>query len=182
MPTAVLLALHLLVLDGTPAVAGQPPPHAAAEEPDPTPASVAEARDSYLTEQSRDMFLLMGWGQASAIVAGLGFLVFRSPFAHALQLQGAVWGIVDAGLAINALLALKSGQGRALSAEAWAAERARSRRVFWWNALADLGYLLIGGSLWLLGRRPFPRGSGAGIVLQSSFLFVFHSLAGWAIG
>lgn len=140
------------------------------------------ARDDFLREQSTLLFTRGGFGQASLVLSGLGFLVFRSPFARAVELQMVAWGAVTAVLAAHGLLAEKKLQSSKASADHWQAERRTARRLYWINAWLDAAYLVVGALLWRQGRRGFLRGSGAGLAMQGGVLLLIDAVSGLLLG
>jgi Na+/proline symporter len=63
--------------------------------------------------------------------------------------------------------------GNAYAPAALAREGRTLRRVLLANAAADVGYVVLGGTLWRRHReRPAVAGAGAGIVVQGTFLFL----------
>ncbi len=121
---------------------------------------------------------LLLWS-ALSITAGGILLLAGDAFWRGFGLQAVVWGAIDAGIA---LFGRRSAQGRQASAppgpETTAREARNLRRLLWINSGLDVLYVA-GGLLLVatLGRSdPFAAGSGWGIVLQGSFLFVFDLL------
>ena len=131
----------------------------------PDPPAYAQAVHSF----SRAVSLrLLAWSMLSMVG---GALLWRrgAPFWRGFGVQALGWGAIDALLAASGLR-----PGRQPSPEP--ARAARSlRRLLWFNAALDVGYMA--GGLWLArskGRTDANwRGQGMGIVVQGGFLFVF---------
>jgi len=125
---------------------------------------------------------LLLWS-ALSIVAGAVLLLAGSDFWRGFGLQAAVWGAIDAAIALfGQRSAVKRRAKGPFTAEARAAEAAKLRRLLWINTGLDVLYVAGGLVLvYTLGARdPFAAGNGWGIVLQGGFLFVFdllHALA-----
>lgn len=120
------------------------------------------------------------WGGAS-IAAGLALALRRDPWWRALGLQTAAWGAVDLGIAVLAGWLQDRRMRRlpdAYAPAALEAERRVLRRVLLANAVADGGYVVLGG---VLARSARPRVAGAGIavVLQGAFLVLHDSYHAW---
>ncbi len=118
---------------------------------------------------SRNVSLrLLTWSVLSMAVGGLlwrrGSLFWRGFGAQALG-----WGAVDGLIALSGLR-----PGRQPPQDPARAAR-NLRRLLWFNAMLDVGYMA--GGLWLVrskGRSDAQwRGQGWGIVVQGGFLFVF---------
>ena len=144
--------------------------------------ALAAVREDTLRQQSRLMFELGAWGEASLIASGLAFLAARGPFARGFELQLAVWGVGDAVVAAVHLLRLKKDQSRPGGMEAWTKLRSQQRRDRRLDAVIDL--VLLGGALaaWRLFRAARWRGMAAGIALQCGFLALFNLLASLVFG
>ena len=106
------------------------------------------------------------WAGAS-IVAGTAILAFlraarrQSAVLLHFAVQCALWGVVDLGLVLSARgdLELRDLAG-AVALD----------RFLWFNIGLDVGYVLIGATLaligWRLGRRGGLVGAGIGIIVQ----------------
>ena len=118
----------------------------------------------------------VGWGGAS-VAAGLVIALRRDPWRRAFGWQTVGWGAVDLVIAV---LAGRLQDRRMLrSPDPYApaaieAERRLLRRVLLANAVADLGYVVLGVVLARSGR-PRVAGSGAAIVVQGLFLLLHDS-------
>ena len=115
------------------------------------------------------------WGGVSLVAGLAGAAATRDPWRRSFGLQSAGWGAVD--LAIVVVVGrLQDRRMRAVrdsdaadAAAAQEAERVSLRRILALNAVADVGYVVLGG---VLARDPRPRvaGAGAAIVVQGAFL------------
>lgn len=122
----------------------------------------------------------VGWGGVS-MAAGLGFALRRDPWWRAFGLQTAGWGAVDLGIAVLAGWLQDRRMRRSSDPYAPAAleaERVALRRVLLANAVADVGYVALGG---VLARNARPRVAGAGVavVVQGIFLLLHDSYHAW---
>ena len=111
---------------------------------------------------------LLLWSVLSMAVGGL---LWRrgAPEGRAVGAQAVGWGAIDALIALSGLR-----PGRQPPAAPTRAAR-NLRRLLWFNAVLDVGYMA--GGVWLArskGRDDANwRGQGWGIVVQGAFLFVF---------
>lgn len=131
----------------------------------PDPSAYAQAVHNF----SRAVSLrLMAWSVLSMVS---GALLWRrgSPFWRGFSAQALGWGAIDATIA-----AIGLRPGRQPSPAPVRAARSL-RRLLWFNAALDVGYMA--GGVWLARSRGRTdanwRGQGWGIVVQGGFLFVF---------
>ena len=122
----------------------------------------------------------VGWGGAS-VVGGLVLALRRDSWWRAFGLQTAGWGAVDLGIAV--LAGWLQDRRMRHSPDPYApaaleAERVLLRRVLVINAVADLGYVVLGV---VLTRSDRPRAAGAGVavVVQGAFLLLHDSHHAW---
>lgn len=121
---------------------------------------------------------LLLWSVLS-IAAGVLLLLFGDLFWRGFGLQAAVWGIIDAGIAVFGQFSSTRRRRREGSDSGALAREARNlRRLLWLNTGLDVLYVAGGFALaYTLGAADeFARGSGWGIVLQGSFLFFLDLL------
>jgi hypothetical protein len=72
------------------------------------------------------------------------------------------------------------GWGNAYAPAALVREGRTLRRVLLANAVADVGYVVLGAALWRRQpERPALAGAGAGIVVQGTFLFLQDAHHAW---
>jgi hypothetical protein len=124
---------------------------------------------------------LLVWSALSMVTGALLWWQGR-PFGRGFGVQALAWGAIDALIAAFGLLGQRGAGAPAAvgspsqdpAAEADAAA-SRLRRLLWFNALLDVGYVAGGVALARTKGRSDPhwRGHGWGIVVQGAFLFVF---------
>jgi len=128
--------------------------------------------DTLLAAERAHLLGLALWGAASlltgtAVVATLRMRRSRSPLLEHFGIQTAAWGAAELGLALF--------RQRSLSLRDLAGAT-RLDRMLWLNIGLDVGYLLVGLSLAVLGWRMARRlglvGAGLGIVVQGTALAV----------
>ena len=116
---------------------------------------------------------LLAWGVLSMTV-GLVLQVAPRPFWRAFGTQSAIWGAIDAAIALAGQWQARRKAGQQEDT-AVTGEVRKIRRLLWVNAGLDVLYVL--GGLWLAlgkGRRAeTARGHGWGVVVQGAFLGVF---------
>ena len=116
---------------------------------------------------------LMLW---SVLSMAVGALLWRrgSPFWRGFGVQSLGWGVVDAVIAGSGLLGQRRSAQPSATGDPERAAR-KLRRLLWFNAGLDVGYMA--GGVWLArtkGREDAGwRGQGWGIVVQGAFLFLF---------
>jgi uncharacterized membrane protein YedE/YeeE len=119
---------------------------------------------------------LLAWSVLSMVG---GALLWRraAPFWRGLGVQALGWGAIDALIAASGLR-----PGPQPAPEPVRAAR-NLRRLLWFNAALDVGYMA--GGVWLArskGRADANwRGQGWGIVVQGAFLFVFDVVHAWRV-
>jgi len=132
--------------------------------------------DTLLAAERAHLLRLALWGAASlligtALVAVLRLARPRSPLLKHFGIQTGAWGAVELGVA---LLLLPSLALRDLSGAT------RLDRRVWMNIGLDVGYVLVGITLVVIGWRAVRRlglvGAGMAIVLQGAALAVLDLL------
>ena len=132
--------------------------------------------DTLLAAERAHLLRLALWGAASlligtALVAVLRLGRPRSPLLKHFGIQTGAWGAVELGVA---LLLLPSLALRDLSGAT------RLDRRVWMNIGLDVGYVLVGITLVVIGWRAVRRfglvGAGMAIVLQGAALAVLDLL------
>ena len=132
--------------------------------------------DTLLAAERAHLLRLALWGAASlligtALVAVLRLGRPRSPLLKHFGIQTGAWGAVELGVALLLLrwLALRDLSGAT-----------RLDRRVWMNIGLDLGYVLVGITLAVIGWRAVRRfglvGAGMAIVLQGAALAVLDLL------
>lgn len=118
--------------------------------------------------------LLLLWS-ALSIVGGALLLLFGIPFWRGVGLQGVVWGVIDAGIALFGLYMRRRKQTRpdANAANVLKREARSLRRLLLVNLGLDLVYVLAGILVLLTFDTPFADSNGIGILVQGGFLLLF---------
>lgn len=138
--------------------------------------------DTFLAIERAHLLRVGAWGAACVLVGTLLLALVavrrqRTPLLFHFGLQTALWGLVDAAIAVVAYgrLALRDYEGAA-----------RYDRLLWLNAGLDAGYLAVGVTLvltgWLLGRRLGAVGAGLGVAVQGAALLVLDGVVLAQIG
>ena len=128
--------------------------------------------DTLLVAERAHLLRLALWGAASllvgtALVAMIRMGRTQSPLLKHFGIQTAVWGAIEltAGLLLLRSLALRDLSGAT-----------RLDRMLWMNIGLDVGYVLVGMTLVVIGWRAVRRlglvGAGIAIVLQGAALAV----------
>ncbi|CAN5735277.1 hypothetical protein BH09MYX1_BH09MYX1_48320 [soil metagenome] len=124
------------------------------------------------------MFATLGaWSMVS--MGGGGALAFggTNDFDRFFGVQALAWGAVNLAFSIFGVAQSKTELFTGPdAADAVKKDRASLAKVFWINAILDIGYVIAGTLLWNLGANDIVRGTGAGIVAQGGFLFAFDSV------
>jgi hypothetical protein len=132
--------------------------------------------DTLLAAEGAHLLRLLAWGAASLLVGTMLFAWLRagrrySTLLEQFAIQTAAWG---AGIIALGCLARSSLSVRDL------AGATRLDRLLWLNIGLDVGYMLLGIALavigWRLGRRLGFVGAGAAIVVQGLALAVLDLL------
>ncbi len=126
--------------------------------------------------QSRISRHLLVWS-ALSILGGALLLFFGVPFWRGVGLQGLVWGLIDAGIALFGLYSVrrKKSSPEANTPDALRREGKNLRRLLLVNAGLDVLYVLAGITVLLTFDTPFAHGNGVGILVQGGFLLLFDS-------
>ena len=139
-------------------------------------------RDGYFRDQRVLMYTLAGWAATSIAT---GTVMWAGADGHEATrwagIQNVAWGAVDGALAALALYNLSKDAGEEKTEMGWRADRARTQRVFTWNAGLDLLYVAVGGALAAFGKDDGLRGAGAAILVQGGFLLAFDTTAALVI-
>lgn len=120
--------------------------------------------------------LLLVWS-ALSICAGLLLIFLGIPFWRGVGLQGVVWGIIDAGIALFGLASSRRKGSRpdALTPTVLRREAKGLRRLLLVNVGLDVVYILAGIIVLLTFDTPFAHGNGVGILIQGGFLLLFDN-------
>jgi hypothetical protein len=128
--------------------------------------------DTLLVAERAHLLRLALWGAACLLVgtALIATVRIRQPPSALLKhfgIQTAIWGAVELGVALSLLrsLALRDLSGAT-----------RLDRMLWMNIGLDVGYVLVGVTLAVVGWRAVRRlgliGAGVAIILQGAALAV----------
>jgi hypothetical protein len=132
--------------------------------------------DTLLVAERAHLLRLALWGATcllvgTALVAMLRIRQPRSALLKHFGIQTAIWGAVELGMALWLLrsLALRDLSGAT-----------RLDRILWMNIGLDVGYVLVGVTLAVVGWRAVRRlgllGAGIAIILQGAALAVIDLL------
>lgn len=116
----------------------------------------------------RAMNTLLGWGGFS-MVTGTGMLFSGNPRIQYAGIQNIAWGAIDSGIALWG----KSGNRNDRMRLSPVQKTNNFRKALWINGLLDIVYIGAGYALYSKGKNEKVKGSGVGIMVQGSFLFVF---------
>jgi hypothetical protein len=145
--------------------------------------AVAE-HDELVRERRTLMIALAAWGGASVATGALLLATDPVPgattperrsFQRGLGAMSLLYGAINLGLAAGTLVSLSQSE-RPPTREAIFGGRRASADVFAANAALDVLYVGVGGALWQHGEAPAARGTGAGMVVQGSFLVLFDTV------
>ena len=138
----------------------------------------------------RGLSVLGAWALLNLCVSGYNLpRTDRRTSAHHFHLMNCAWAFVNAVLAAVGILRTHPGKSAAALGPAGAlADISFTGQVFLFNALLDVGYLLV--ALWLLRRAAAPGanrperlyGYGRSVQLQGAFLLIFDVVMWWILG
>jgi len=104
---------------------------------------------------------LLIWSISNLIIGGLFFFFSPISFLQGIGLQGILWGLIDAVIALFTLFKQSNQLIEKIS------------KVLRINIILDIGYQLVGILLLVfLWQNAFLAGNGLGVIIQGSFLFV----------
>ncbi len=120
---------------------------------------------------------LMIWAVASFLAGGL-LLLAGDEFWRGFALQAAVWGLINAAIAVFGQRGARQKISLTVDLETARKERRKVGKILWVNTGLDLLYIGGGIALYLTQQvsDPFLAGTGMGILVQGLFLFVFDLL------
>ena len=132
--------------------------------------------DTLLALERAHLLRLIVWGGASLVVGSLLLALLRlrdhrSALLHHFGLQTTLWGAIDLVLALLGLqrLGLRDLAGAT-----------RLDRFLWLNVGLDVGYVMVGLTLLVIGwrapQRPGLVGAGLAVVMQGSALAILDLL------
>lgn len=131
--------------------------------------------DTLLRAEQMHLFRLLVWGGGSVLIGTLVFTVvaWRRPATTMLRhfaVQMILWGVLE--IAYVAV----TWQGLGLRDVSGAT---RLDRLLWLNLGLDLGAMAVGATMaligWLDGRRLGLLGSGIGVIVQATALFLINA-------
>jgi hypothetical protein len=105
---------------------------------------------------------LLAWSLSNFVIGGLIFFFF-SPLLllRGIGIQGVLWGIIDALIALFTLFKQNDRPIEKIS------------KILRINTGLDIGYQAVGASLFVFfWQDPFIAGNGLGVIIQGAFLFV----------
>ncbi len=130
-----------------------------------------------LDHERAGLWTLAGWGAANAMAGAIGhFAQVDEPEWRAFHQMNAMWGVVNAAIAVPSLVDRSGREGRTPDLRRSLEEAHAFERALLLNAGLDVAYLAAGGWLWERGDReadPRQLGFGRSIVLQGAWLLVF---------
>jgi len=118
---------------------------------------------------------LLIWSALSVLV-GLALWLGGADFWRGFGIQAALWGGIDAVIALAGLRGVAARLEGAVYADENARKARSLRRVLWINGGLDVLYILAGVGLLLWGKSALLHGMGWGIIVQGAFLLIFDVL------
>ena len=114
------------------------------------------------------MTVLTGWSVGS-IVVGTGMLFVPNTQVKYAGVQNIAWGAIDMGIAVWG----KNSTRKNIGYKPPDQQRKEFQKALWINGLLDIAYIGVGYYLYAHGKNDKLKGTGAGIMVQGGFLFVF---------
>lgn len=114
------------------------------------------------------MDVLTGWSIGS-IVVGTGMLFVPNTQVKYAGIQNIAWGAIDLGIAVWGKNSIQKNIGYKPPEQ----QQKEFRTALWINGLLDIAYMGVGYYLYTHGKNDKLKGTGAGIMVQGGFLFVF---------
>ncbi len=118
---------------------------------------------------------LLIWSTLSVLV-GLALWLGGADFWRGFGIQAALWGVIDAVIALAGLRGVAARLEGPVDADENARKARSLRRVLWINGGLDVLYILAGVGLLLWGGSDLLHGMGWGIIVQGAFLLAFDAL------
>lgn len=137
-----------------------------------------KVRDAHLNYEKQAMTTLMTWAAASVLTGTMLTVTGGDDYTRAVGVQNIAWGAIDGVIAGFGYRGIRKQFQLDKPVSHWQAEERKLRKIFLINAGLDVLYVAAGVALMGFGKTDFVRGSGAGVMLQGSFLFVFDSAMG----
>lgn len=132
-------------------------------------------RERLLLYQERIGQVLGAWAVGS-VGAGLYQILSGGTFVRFMGYQNVAWGAIDGAIALYGLWDQGHKRRADPSSIDWSREREAFARLLLINAGLDLLYIGAGAFLLARGKDARWRGTGAGILLQGSFLLLLDSI------
>lgn len=136
------------------------------------------ARNDHLAYETKAMTTLMTWAAASVLTGTMLTVTGGDDYTRAVGVQNIAWGAIDGVIAGFGYRGIRKQMNFDKPISYWTAEDRKLRKIFLINAGLDVLYVAAGAALLGFGKNDFVRGSGAGVILQGSFLFVFDGAMG----
>ncbi|MFW5713341.1 MAG: alpha/beta hydrolase [Brevefilum sp.] len=113
-----------------------------------------------------------------SILAGAGLILFGDPLWRSIGIQALAWGGADGLIAWIGLLRLRHKTGKATSFTEEEQEAFRLRKILWLKSALNVLFVAGGAALvYFLGTESlFWRGTGWGIIIQGTFLYLFDMM------
>ncbi|MGM0470250.1 MAG: DUF6992 family protein [Promethearchaeati archaeon] len=102
---------------------------------------------------------LLVWGGIN-MAAGIFTLFSSSDLIRGVLLQSFFWGLIDGILGLATFLRKKEF------------DLEKIKKILLINVYLDIGYIVVGILLVLLGDNTFLMGNGVGVIIQGAFLFI----------
>jgi hypothetical protein len=139
------------------------------------------ARDAHLAYETKAMSTLMTWAAASVLTGTMLTVTGGDDYTRAVGVQNIAWGAIDGVIAGFGYRGIRKKVNLDNPISYWQIEDKKLRKIFLINAGLDVLYIATGAALMGFGKTDFVRGSGAGVILQGSFLFAFDSAMGFGV-
>lgn len=110
-----------------------------------------------------------------SILFGLILTLFGDPLWQAFGIQALAWGVIDGLIGWFGLRKAKKNLGNQKTLQQEEKESQKLRKILWVNTALDVLYILGGVSLVLFfgDRSVLWRGTGWGVIVQGTFLYIF---------
>ncbi|HRI65153.1 MAG TPA: hypothetical protein PK156_12980 [Polyangium sp.] len=140
-----------------------------------------QARDAHLAYEWQAMSTLTSWAVASIATGTMLWATGGDRYTQAVGIQNVAWGAIDGVIAGFGYRGIRKQSVLDKPVSYWTARDRKTRKIFLINAGLDVLYIAGGAALMGLGKSDFVKGSGAGVILQGSFLLLFDGAMGVAI-
>lgn len=132
--------------------------------------------DTLFAVERAHLLRLILWGGTSLLAGTAALAVMRlrhlrSALLAQFAIQTAIWGAIDLTLGVAGLGGLERRD---------LAGATQLDRFLWLNVGLDLGYMMVGATLllvgWRVARRPALMGAGLGVIVQGAALVILDLL------